>query len=239
MAKHEVHEEHENHERWLVSYADFMTLLFALFVVLYAMSAVDSKKVRQVETAVRWALHIEGDGGGGELPLFRDFPDLGSKSARVLPPSMSSPGAKVEAIVRRIGRHTGGATHLTAELDGRRLIVRMSAADTFEPGSARLLPSAMASIDYVMGELATLGQTIRIEGHTDTMKARGIDNWELSALRAASVARYAEAAKLLPHERLAIAGYADTRPLVDNDSEQHRQRNRRIDFIVELAAEGG
>lgn len=237
MAKHAVHEEHENHERWLVSYADFMTLLFALFVVLYAMSAVDTKKVRQVETAVRWALHIEGEGGGGELPLFKDYPDLGSKSARVLPPTTTSAGSKVEALVRRIGRHTGGATHLTAELDGRRLVVRMSAADTFEPGSARLVPSAMASIDYVMGELSTLGQTIRVEGHTDNTKSRGMDNWELSALRAASVARYAEAARLMPHGRLAIAGYADTRPVDRGDSEEARARNRRIDFVVELSAE--
>ena len=238
MAKHEVHEEHENHERWLVSYADFMTLLFALFVVLYAMSSVDTKKVRQVEVAVRWALHIEGEGGGGELPLFKDFPDIGSKSARVLPPSLSPvAGGRVEAMIRRIGRHTGGATHLTAELDGRRLVVRMSAADTFETGSARLVPAAMASIDYVMRELATLNETIRIEGHTDSQKPRGVDNWELSALRAASVARYGEAARLLPHNRIAIAGYADTRPVAAEDTDAGRQRNRRIDFVVELKAD--
>jgi chemotaxis protein MotB len=238
MGKHAVHEEHENHERWLVSYADFMTLLFALFVVLYAMSAVDQKKVRQVENAVRWALHIQGDGGGGELPIFKDIPDIGSKKIRILPANLLQDGGKVDAIVKRIGRYTGGSTHLTAELDGRRLIVRMSTGDTFEAGSARLLPSAMPSIDYVMRELASMNETIRVEGHTDSQRPRmGMDNWELSAMRAAAVARYAEAARLLPHGRLAIAGYADTRPLIRDDSELARMRNRRIDFVVELDAE--
>ena len=236
MGKHEVHEEHENHERWVISFADFMTLLFALFVVLYAMSAVDQKKVRQVENAVRWALHIQGDGGGGELPLFKDLPDLGSKTIRVLPPAMSTSSTRAEAVVKRIGRRAGASTRLTAELDGRRLVVRMSAADTFEPGSARLLPSAIPSIDFVVSELAGLNETVRVEGHTDNQRARGMDNWELSALRAAAVVRYIEAARLMPHDRLAVAGYADTRPVIREDSDGARQRNRRIDFIVELAA---
>ena len=99
MAKHEVHEEHENHERWLVSYADFMTLLFALFVVLYAMSSVDTKKVRQVEVAVRWALHIEGEGGGGELPAFSASARLRRSSGKPAIASTTS-AAKARASCR-------------------------------------------------------------------------------------------------------------------------------------------
>jgi chemotaxis protein MotB len=238
MAKHEVHEEHENHERWLVSFADFMTLLFALFVVLYAMSAVDQKKVRQVENAVRWAMHIEGTGNGGELQIFNDIPDIGSRTVQILPPipgSLSS--SKAQALVRRVGRHSGGAVHLTAELTERRLVVRMSASDAFEPGSARLLPSALPSIDFVVSELAQLNETVRVEGHTDSLRPRGMDNWELSVLRAAAVARYVEAARLVPHERLAVAGYADTKPLSRGDDEAARARNRRIDFVIELGGE--
>jgi chemotaxis protein MotB len=240
MAKHEVHEEHENHERWLVSFADFMTLLFALFVVLYAMSAVDQKKVRQVENAVRWAMHIEGSGNGGELQIFNDIPDIGSRSIQILPPTPGTQTSTLaQTLVRRVGRYSGGSVHLTAELDERRLVVRMSAADAFEAGSAKLLPSALPSIDFVVDELARLGQTIRVEGHTDSQRPRGMDNWDLSALRASSVARYVEAARLVPHGRLAVAGYADTRPIANGDDEVSRARNRRIDFVIELGAQPG
>lgn len=236
MAKHEVHEEHENHERWLVSYADFMTLLFALFVVLYAMSAVDQKKVRQVENAVRFALHIQGDGGGGEMPLFKEAPDLGAQRLRVLPQEMSMPEqAKAAAVVRRIGQKKAGSSRLLVELEGRKLTVRMAATDMFLPGGAELLPSAIPVIDAVVAELRTLNKPLRIEGHTDnTRGSRSSNNWNLSADRAAAVVRYIEGAGLAPHKQLSIAGYADTRPLDTSDSDEARDRNRRVDFVVEL-----
>ncbi len=234
MAKHEVHEEHENHERWLVSYADFMTLLFALFVVLYAMSAVDQKKVRQVENAVRFALHIQGDGGGGELPLFKEEPDLGAQRLRVLPQSMSVPEqAKASAIVKRIGQKKAGSSRLLVELEGRKLTVRMAATEMFLPGGAELLPSAIPVLDAVVGELRTLDKPLRIEGHTDNTRGRG-NNWNLSADRAAAVVRYIEGAGLMPHARLSLAGYADTRPLDSADTDAARDKNRRVDFVVEM-----
>ena len=100
--KHEVHEEHENHERWLVSYADFITLLFAFFVVLYAISTVDQNKVRQVESAVRWALHVKGSGAGGEMPLFNES-DIGSTRLQVIPTTTGAPDpGKLVQVVRRI-----------------------------------------------------------------------------------------------------------------------------------------
>ena len=71
MGKRQHHEEHENHERWLVSYADFITLLFAFFVVMYAVSAVDQKRVVEIERAVRFAMHFQGTGGLAEMPLFK------------------------------------------------------------------------------------------------------------------------------------------------------------------------
>ena len=235
MAKHEVHEEHENHERWLVSYADFMTLLFALFVVLYAMSAVDQKKVRQVENAVRFALHIQGDGGGGEMPLFKEQPDLGAQRLRVLPQEMSVPEqAKANNVVRRIGQKKTGSSRLLVELEGRKLTVRMAATDMFLPGGAELLPSAIPVLDAVVGELRTLGKPLRIEGHTDNTRARSASNWNLSADRAASVVRYIEGAGLMPHNMLSIAGYADTRPLDTSNTDEARDRNRRVDFVVEM-----
>src|ERR1041385_5942627 len=79
------HEEHENHERWLVSYADFITLLFAFFVVMYAISQVDQKRAINVENAVKWALHIQGNGGGGDRLLTPDGSMPGARSMDVIP----------------------------------------------------------------------------------------------------------------------------------------------------------
>src|ERR671928_584476 len=77
MAKKHKHEEHENHERWLVSYADFITLLFAFFVVMYSVSRVDNKRMVQVVQAIKFAMHFKGSGGVGELPLFEGPPSEG------------------------------------------------------------------------------------------------------------------------------------------------------------------
>lgn len=235
MGKHVIHEEHENHERWLVSFADFMTLLFALFVVLYAMSAVDQKKVRQVENAVRFALHIQGDGGGGELPLFRDPPDFGSLRPRVMPMEMSAPDSvKAQQVMRRIGTKKAGTTRLIVELEGRRLTVRMSATEMFLPGGSELLPSAIPTLDAVVTELRELKKPLRIEGHTDSSRPRTGNNWSLSAERATAVVRYIESAGLVPHDSLSLAGYADTRPVDTKDTSEARDKNRRVDFVVEM-----
>src|SRR4051812_41381448 len=81
--RHQKHEEHENHERWLVSYADFITLLFAFFVVMYAVSRVDNKKLVVASKAIQWALHFDGNGGVGQMPIFEGPPSEGGCTVSV------------------------------------------------------------------------------------------------------------------------------------------------------------
>lgn len=230
--KHEVHEEHENHERWLVSYADFITLLFAFFVVLYAISTVDQNKVRQVESAVRWALHVKGSGAGGEMPLFKES-DTGSTQLQVIPTTTGAPDpGKLVQVVRRIVKP--GSSRLLVEIDGRKLTVRLPASQVFLPGSAELLPSAFPTIDMIVSELRVLEHPLRIEAHTDVLRARQMSNWELSALRAAAVVRYVESTGLVERQQLSLVGHADTRPVDTANTETAHDNNRRIEFIVEL-----
>ncbi len=80
MARKKHEEEHENHERWLVSYADFITLLFAFFVVMYSVSRVDNKRLSQAAESIKWALHMAGTGGVGQLPVFEGPPSEGGPS---------------------------------------------------------------------------------------------------------------------------------------------------------------
>ena len=123
MAKHEEHEEHENHERWLVSYADFITLLFAFFVVMYAISQTDQQRAIQVEQAVKFALHIKGE-GGSDTAL-----SLGGRSGQlVAPPATArSPDTAKEAKRRRVQKKIAAATPagrpaVLVLVEGQRLI---------------------------------------------------------------------------------------------------------------------
>jgi chemotaxis protein MotB len=240
-------EEHANHERWLVSYADFMTLLFAFFVVMYAVSRVDNARLVKVTQSIRFALHFKGTGGVGELQIF-DGPvtDQGTMMG-----GGNSGGAGVgsaqpdlEAIRRRLERqlrpflteHDGNAA-VSLVPEGKRLTVRMSANAFFDPSQTALRPEALPILDVIAHEVFALGRPVRVEGHTDLQPVsteRFRNNWELSAMRAATVVSYLEAAHHVDPRLLSASGCGAGRPVASNDTPQGRERNRRIDLVVEL-----
>lgn len=244
--KKQRHEEHENHERWLVSYADLLTLLFAFFVVMYAVSRVDNERLVQVANAIRFAMHFEGTGGVGELPIFQgplggDPVSLGTTSGNGT--LTEKERARAEAVRRRIERRLHHQLEqqppgvARVEIEGRRLTIRLSARSFFGSGEAVLHPEAIPILDSIAEELAPLGLPLRVEGHTDDRPisaGRFRNNWDLSAARAASVVAYLEAAHGIPGNRLAAVGLAATRPLASNDDEAGREANRRIDLVLEL-----
>lgn len=248
------HEEHANHERWLVSYADFMTLLFAFFVVMYAVSRVDNARLVKVSQSIRFALHFQGTGGVGEMPIF-DGPvgeggmlmgsnGSGSGTGSSDGASVGAADASTEAIRRRLERslraflsNQGGAEAVVLIPEGKRLTVRMSANAFFDPSQAALRPEALPVLDVIARELLALGRPVRVEGHTDPQPVRTErfrNNWELSAVRAATVVSYLEAAHHADPKLLAASGCGSGRPVASNDTAQGRERNRRIDLVVEL-----
>jgi chemotaxis protein MotB len=253
VAKRVVHEEHENHERWLVSYADFITLLFAFFVVLYSVSRQDVKKVTLATKAIQWAMHYAGTGGIGAPPVFEGPPTEGGCSANLggsgnlvhQVRAIEGTRRKVERKLRQMLVEKQKTQAVSVEQDGKRLTIRLAAARFFEPGSASLVPDALPVLDAVAEELKSLGRPIRVEGHTDESAVGNAatpaglaghfrNNWELSAGRAAMVTAYLETAhKILP-KRLSAVGYGSTRPLVPNDTAENRDLNRRIAFVIEV-----
>jgi len=247
VAKHEEHEEHENHERWLVSYADFITLLFAFFVVMYAVSQVDQQRAIQVEQAVKWALLIEGDGGSGDHVLASgQLP--GARALEVVPSATgrtTSQDSIVEARRKRVEKRVGAAARgagrptVLVLVEGQRLVVRLSALGLFDAGGSAILPSAIPTLDAALLELAAIGGVIRAEGHTDNAGARGAydENWALSAARAASVVAYAQATRVAPASRLTLSGFGSSRPVADNGTPEGRAQNRRIELVVEQVTE--
>lgn len=247
MAKREVHEEHENHERWLVSYADFMTLLFAFFVVMYAVSRVDNKRMIDVVKSIKFAMHFKGQGGVDAMPIFDGPASEGGCMANLADaerPSQKQVEA-IEAMRRRMEKKFKGfllekpgmTTSVTLHVEGRKLMVRLSVAHFFDPTSAVLRPEVIPVLDVVADELGRMHRPIRIEGHTDDVPpvtARFRDNWDLSASRAASVTSYLERAHHIPSDLLSAAGYGDSRPVASNDTPQGRELNRRIDLVIEV-----
>jgi chemotaxis protein MotB len=217
----------ENHERWLVSYADFITLLFAFFVVLFANSRVDRERVERVSESVRGALENglvhrreskTGKPATVETALDRQ-PDL-LPSLRSLEKEFASEidDGKVQV-----------------KLTPRGLVVSMREAAFFPPGDDRLNTAALPMLEKLARTVVSLPNPVRMEGHTDSTPIatpRFKSNWELSAARAIALMDVMTSRYGVPRERVAIAGYADTVPVDTNDSPEGRARNRRVDVIL-------
>jgi chemotaxis protein MotB len=249
VARRKTEEEPENHERWLVSYADFITLLFAFFVVMYAVSRVDRQRVVEVQAAIKWALHYEGTGGIGQMPIFEGPPSEGGCVANLGGGRRVTPEEKhaFEVIRRRLDRRLrpflveqlAGPAGVIIEIDRKRLVIRLSSARFFDPGEAALRPDALPVIDAIISELKPMKRHIRVEGHTDDrplVAGRYRDNWELSTSRAATVTAYIEQAHKVRGDMLAAVGFAATRPISPNDTVAGREINRRVDMVVEMGA---
>ncbi len=247
MAKKHKHEEHENHERWVISYADLMTLLFALFVVMYASSRVDTTKLAQTTESMRWALHSKGEGGVTKLKVFRQQPSEGrcvtSLGTEAAGPSSAQKRA-VEETRKRLERslkpfllRKEKNPSVKLEVENGKLRIRLAAHGFFDPASASLRPEALAVLDAISTEVADSPQLIRVEGHTDdgaitSQKFR--NNWDLSAARAATVVSYLEQAYAVLPARLSAAGMGSSHPLVSNDTPENREMNRRIELVLEV-----
>jgi chemotaxis protein MotB len=239
MARKKKHPEHVNHERWLVSYADFITLLFAFFVVMFAVSQVDSKKVgrftQSFNEALEWQVLTENGGGHGS----------GDKMIPELSAVSSAPKKKIhefslekDAIRKSLAQRLGHAPVLAGltvlEVRGE-LVLRLPEKLMFDRGEAILSQDGKAALDAIVDELRSRPVRVRVEGHTDSTpihNSRFPSNWELSMSRAmAVVAFFLETGKIEPG-RMAAAGYGEHHPIASNDTTEGRAQNRRVDLIV-------
>jgi chemotaxis protein MotB len=247
--KREVHEEPENHERWMVSYADFLTLLFAFFVVMYSVSKVDQKRMVDVVKAIKFAMHFKGTGGSDQMPIFEGpVTEGGCVSSLGEDRPNKQDVEAVEAVRRRIEKklknllleRPRNPSSVMLYLEGRKLMIRLSAAHFFDPAQSAIRPEVMPVLDAISTELARFRRVIRIEGHTDTLPAgrtRFRDNWDLSASRAAAVASYMEGAHHIDGKFLMAAGRGSSEPIGDNNTAEGRELNRRVELVVEVKPE--
>jgi chemotaxis protein MotB len=229
--------DHENHERWLISYADFITLLFAFFVVMYAISAVSESKYRVLASALGDAF---GKAPSGEAPV----PQL---TPAALPPDVRQRTLKQQQALEEQAHMTEVASSLMDVMaplvkegkvrvtqSRRGVSIEMDANVLFEPGRAELEPKSLTVLRAVGESLQKEPFNLEITGHTDDVPIRNsvfASNWELSAVRATSVVRLLADNGIAP-ERLLAIGREASKPLASNDTAEGRARNRRVELMI-------
>ncbi|MBT9460724.1 MAG: flagellar motor protein MotD [Rugosibacter sp.] len=238
-------DENENHERWLVSYADFITLLFAFFVVMYAISSVNEGKYRVMSESIVSAFRSDTTEPSGDIVAIRPG-TLPKVTSRIqLTPEQLKAEALRRAKEERFRDLTQELKKTLAPLmiEGKVRMVEgafgitlnINASTLFLPGEARLSGEATRTLEEIGRDLAASDFAIRVEGHTDNVPITGAQfpsNWELSSARAASVVRLFIDADVDPR-RLTATGFADQRPLDDNASQEGKQKNRRVAITIE------
>jgi chemotaxis protein MotB len=254
MARKKKHPEHVNHERWLVSYADFITLLFAFFVVMFAASNSDQKKAGKIAQAVQVAFKEMAvfAPAGKVVPLYDDggLPAdnntvVGNTHSAFDSTQLVASGKPGEAAHKTISEVKHDLQKLLQEEiskqnvrlteDSRGLTISLAETGFFDPGSAVMHPKSLEVIDHIAETLRPLGYNLRVEGHTDNTPihtAQFPSNWELSTARATYVLQYLISNGEIPPQRLSAVGYGEYRPVASNSTPEGRGANRRVDVVV-------
>ncbi|MBI3808636.1 MAG: OmpA family protein [Nitrospirae bacterium] len=233
MAK-KKHEEHENHERWLVSYADFITLLFAFFVVMYSISSVNEGKFRTVSDSIKAALHPVVSPSSTLTPF-----TIGQNKALALKPTIEDAKEPAVRRLRQIMRSLKDETHLEIiqlkELTNGDIVLTLPDTVLFRSGESVLRPEARPFIEAISEVLIELDRHVRVEGHTDNVPISTVQfpsNWELSATRAVTVVRTLSEQYGVQASHLTAVGHADSRSITDNLTPENRAKNRRVEIVV-------
>lgn len=219
----------DNHERWLISYADFITLLFAFFVVMYAISSVNESKYRVLSDAIVDAFGKEA-AVRPALPV-KPAPPPASRQAELREEEGMADvaGAILEAMGPLVNE---GKVRITR---GRRGVsVEINANVLFAPGSAELEPGSLKALEAVADILQPQAFNLEITGHTDNVPISNsiyASNWELSAVRATSVARLF-VGRGIDAGRLMAVGREASQPVESNDTAEGRARNRRVTLLI-------
>lgn len=251
MARQKKHEKEPNHERWLVSYGDLLTLLFAVFVVLYAMSQSDKKKAEEVSASIRASFGvIDSKGGASIKPAIID---TGNTSVipefKLRPPAQGTQqtgtGKRVQATENdfRIIKSsldayltkTGNQNKVSVEIAKRGLTISLKEAGFFDSGSAVMKNDSADVVATIANMLDQYSNRCRIEGHTDNIPVNGgtyNSNWDLSTARATGLVKKLIQSYRIDPKRISATGYGEYQPVADNETADGRAKNRRVDLVI-------
>ena len=246
-------EQRESHDRWLVSYADFVTLLFALFVMMFSSTQSDKNKARQVSEAVRDALQhgelssaisvVLGRGKHMSLktPPLQNTADSGEFQPPKFPPAPPEPADLMQSLT---ALQKGLAPELKkgslqVSLESRGLVISLREAAFFASGDDTLAPDSIPVLAKIAAVVREVPNPLRLEGYTDSLpihNSRFHSNWELSAARGIVMLQLLSSRFQIPPDRMSVAGYAENAPVDTNETAEGRAHNRRVEVVLLSAA---
>ncbi|KRW59483.1 flagellar motor protein MotD [Pseudomonas sp. TTU2014-080ASC] len=237
MARRRQHEEHENHERWLVSYADFITLLFAFFVVMYSISSINEGKYKILSDSLT-GVFSEADRAIKPIPVGDERPRTTEPDRSLVDENSSASQVdSLERIANSVREAFGDLIKSDQlKISGSETWIEIELSSSLLFGSGDAIPNndAFEIIERVAKILAPYENPIQVEGFTDDQPIQTATyptNWELSTARAASVVRMLAMDGVNPR-RLAAVGYGEHQPVTANDTPEGRARNRRVVLVV-------
>ncbi|HEY3330508.1 MAG TPA: OmpA family protein [Capsulimonadaceae bacterium] len=253
MSRKKKHGDHENHERWLLTYADMITLLVAFFIMLYAMSVTNTAKFVKLALSVRSGFGnvtgnqpsiLNGMGGGSPLPAVSPItpvvkptdPKKIENGGSSNPNSKKTSQSEISEQIKKAIEREKLADHVQIRDEERGVVVSVIADQyTFDSGSAALKAPLMPILDKISHVLKPLPNMVRVEGHTDNLPIstdRFPSNWQLSAERASNVLCHFVASDDVSPDRINCVGYGDRRPILPNTTPENRAKNRRVEIVI-------
>jgi len=213
--------------RWLLTYADMITLLLALFIILFAISTISSVKFQRLARQI--------SGGFNSTDAINNPPNggtVGTDKGQTEEANMASIKSQLDRFIAQRNLQQKVRTQITKS---GLIITLLSDKAYYNSGSADLRPETKELLDAVAGQIRHVRNDVRVEGNTDNVPIATSSfptNWELSAARATNVTRYLVEHDKIPPTRLSFAGYGEFRPKYPNDNDTHRQENRRTDIVI-------
>jgi len=216
----------DNPDRWLLTYADLITLLLAFFIVMYSMSRIDAKRFGEVSQALHGILK-----GGPSVRHVEDLETLNTGHGLLKVGDLKMLQTEVHSEIDKLGRQGD----IVTEINERGLIIHIMESAMFDEGRAELKPRAVEILDLVAEDLVGMPNHVRVEGHTDDRPISNEfypSNWELSTARATTVVKYIIDKYDYPADQISAVGFSSFRPYVPNTSIENRALNRRVDIVV-------
>ncbi len=232
MKRRKTEEEHENNERWLITYADLITLLLAFFIMMYVFSKKDTQKYDEVVGHLK-TIFTGASAAGGHTKVTTPVPfDLPIKIAQG---SSEEVQKKLEGELKSLTDNGASKKNISVFVDERGIVIRILDKAFFDEGKADFKEKAKSALDKIVPVLKSTNNNIRIEGHTDNIPISNREfrsNWELSVRRATEVVGYFIEKYDFSPEKISAVGYAAYRPIAPNDTVENRALNRRIEIII-------
>jgi chemotaxis protein MotB len=240
VSRRKKHEEaHENHERWLLSYADFITLLMIFFIIMYSMSNLDKEKYKQVAAGLNKAM---GGGGGANIIGNEGGVSIDDNWAptntNIVNLEEEQKLEKVKEVVDKYLKESGLESTVASVVEERGLVLSFKDSLFFDSGKADIKPeqiNKLVQIGKILNQPIINGSYVRVEGHTDNRPMSNSaykSNWDLSVIRASNVAQVLISQSGMDPHRVSAAGYGEFRPKADNKSESGKAQNRRVDILI-------